>query len=151
MLHEIQAQGELQDFINVLKVMEQHYQVLAIRAIIDVLPEGIGERKFTKLSDGVTKRPYIIAEILLMNGKQFNIVEIERENRSLSALILSSSTIHNWHPIYNKLLVNLINDNGTWTSKALKIIENQDVIVMKAKHSSKGIRHRSEILLNKLI
>ncbi|HZG10945.1 Tn7-like element transposition protein TnsE [Bacillus sp. BNPI-92] len=151
MLHEIQAQGELQDFINVLKVMEQHYQVQAIRAIIDVLPEGIGERKFTKLSDGVTKRRYIIAEILLMNGKQFNIVEIERENRSLSILILSSSTIHNWHPIYNKLLVNLINDNGTWTSKSLKIIENQDVIVMKAKHSSKGVRHRSELLLNKLV
>ncbi|WP_238343607.1 hypothetical protein [Gracilibacillus saliphilus] len=58
MLHEIQAQGELQDLINVLKVMEQHYQVQAIRAIIDVLPEGIGERRFTKLSDGVTKRRY---------------------------------------------------------------------------------------------
>ncbi|WP_238343608.1 hypothetical protein [Gracilibacillus saliphilus] len=78
-------------------------------------------------------------------------MELERENRSLSILILSSSTTHNWHLFYNKLLVNLINDNGTWTSKALKIIENQGVIVMKAKHGSKGIRHRSKILLNKLI
>jgi len=47
MLHEIQAQGELQDFINLLKVMEQHPQVQTIRAFIDVLPEGIRERKFT--------------------------------------------------------------------------------------------------------
>ncbi|MFE4077252.1 Tn7-like element transposition protein TnsE [Peribacillus sp. YIM B13477] len=151
MLHEIQAQGELQDFINVLKVMEQDSQVQTIRVIIDVLPEGTGERKFTKLSDGVTKRRYVIAEIFLVNGKQFNIVEIEREYRSLSMLILSSSTIRNWNSIYYSLLVNLVNDNGTWTSKTLKIIENQDVIVMKAKHSSKGICHRSEILLNKLI
>ena len=151
MLHEIQAQGELQDFINVLKVMEQDPKVQAIRALTDVLPESIGERKFIKLSDGVTKRRYVIAEIFLMNGKQFNIVEIERENRSLSILILSSSTIHNWNSIYKSLLVNLVNDNGTWTSKTLKIIENQGVIVMKAKHSSKGVQHRSKILLNKLV
>lgn len=66
-------------------------------------------------------------------------------------LILSSSKITNWKSIYHCLLVNLVNDNGTWTSKTLKIIENQGVIVMKAKHSSKGVRHRSEMLLNKLI
>ena len=151
MLHEIQAQGELQDFINMLKVLEQHQQIQAIRASTDVLPEGLGDRKFTKLSDGITKRRYVIAEVYMVNGNRFNIIEVERENRSMSILILSSSKITNWNSIYYCLLVNLVNDNGTWTSKALKIIENQGVIVVKAKHSSKGIRHRSEILLNKLI
>lgn len=151
MLHEIQAQGELQDFINVLKVMEQHPKVQAIRAFTDVLPEGIGERKFIKLSDGVTKRRYVIAEVYMVNGKRFNIIEVVRENRSMSMLILSSFKVTNWNSIFHCLLVNLVNDNGTWTSKTLKIIENQGVIVKKAKHSSKGIRHRSEILLNKLI
>lgn len=151
MLYEIQAQGELQDFINVLKLLEQYPQVKVIRAFMNVLPEGSGERKFTKLSDGVTKRRYVIAEIFLMNGKQYNIVEKERGNRSLSMLILSTSTIHNLNSIFNCLLVNLVNDNGTWTSKTLNIIENYGVIVMKAKHSSKGVRHRSEILLSKLV
>lgn len=151
MLHEIQAQGELQDFINMLKVMEQRPQVQEIRAFTDVLPEGIGERKFTKLSDGVTKRRYVIAEIYMANGNRFNIIEVEREIRSMSMLILSSSTINNWNSMYYYLLLNLVNDNGSWASKTLKIIENQGVIVIKAKHSSKGIRHRSEILLNKLI
>ena len=42
MLHEIKAQGELQDFINVLKVLEQYPEVKAIRAFTDVLPEGLG-------------------------------------------------------------------------------------------------------------
>lgn len=41
MLSEIQVQGELQDFINVLRIMEQYPEVSAIRAFIDVLPEGI--------------------------------------------------------------------------------------------------------------
>ncbi|MGG3928039.1 Tn7-like element transposition protein TnsE [Metabacillus fastidiosus] len=151
MLHEIQAQGELQDFINMMKVMEQHPQVKVIKAFTDVLPEGLGERKFTKLSDGVTKRRYMIAEVYMVNGKRFNIIEVEREKHSMSMLILSSSTINNWNTMYYYLLLNLVNDNGTWTSKTLKNIVNQGVIVIKEKHSSKGIHHKSKILLNKLI
>jgi hypothetical protein len=150
MLSEIQAQGDLQDFINVLKVMEQYPEVKTIRAFMDVLPDGLGERRFTKLSDNITKRKYVIAEIYMVNGQRFNIIEIERENRSLSMIILSSSSINNWKPIYDRLLVNLVNDSGTWTSKSLKSIENQGVTVKKAKHSSKGVQHRAEIMFCKL-
>lgn len=128
MLHDIQEQGELQDFINMLKILEQYSQIQVIRAFIDVLPEGLGERKFTKLSDGVTKRRYMVAEVYMVNGKRFNILEVERENRSMSMLILSSSKITNWNSIFRYLVLNLVNDNGTWASKTLKIIENQGVI-----------------------
>ncbi len=47
---------------------------------MDVLPDGQGERRFTKLSDNITKRPYVIAQIYLGNGKLYNIIESEREN-----------------------------------------------------------------------
>lgn len=151
MLHEIQAQGELQGFINVLKALEQYPIIRTIQVIMDVLPDGHGERRFTKLSDNITKRRYVIAQIYLVNGKQFNIIEIERENRSLSKLILSSIVTREWKIIYERLLVNLVNDSGTWTSKSLKSIEDQGITVMKAKHSSKGVQHRAEVLLNKLL
>ncbi|WP_335870904.1 Tn7-like element transposition protein TnsE [Bacillus sp. 2205SS5-2] len=151
MLHEIQAQGELQDFINVLKVLEQYPIIGTIQVIMDVLPDGYGERKFTKLSDNITRRRYIIAQIYLGNGKQYNIVEIERENRSLSTLILSSLVTREWKVIYDRLLVNLVNNSGTWTSKSLKSLEGQGITLLKAKHSSKGVQHRAEVLLNKLI
>ncbi|MDY0407121.1 hypothetical protein P5G51_018865 [Virgibacillus sp. 179-BFC.A HS] len=80
MLHEIQVQGELQDFINVLKVLEQYPEVKAIRQFIDVLPYVPRERKFTKLNDGITKRRYVIAEVYMRHGEHFNIIEVEREN-----------------------------------------------------------------------
>ncbi|MGG0293733.1 Tn7-like element transposition protein TnsE [Bacillus pacificus] len=151
MLHEIQTQGELQDFINVLKIMEQYPQVREIRVVIDVLPDGMGERKFKKLSDGITKRSYVIAEVYMVKGKRFNIIEIERETYSLSILIMSSLSVENWEYVYNRLFINLVNDSGTWTSKSLKSFETQGVVFTKAKHSSKGIRHRAEILLKKLV
>lgn len=150
MLHEIQAQGELQDFINVLKVLEQYPIIGTIQVIMDVLPDGHGERRFTKLSDNVTKRRYVIAQIYLGNGKQFNMIEIERENRSLSMLILSSLVTREWKTIYDRLLINLVNDSGTWTSKSLESLEGQGITLVKAKHSSKGVQHRAEVLLNKL-
>jgi hypothetical protein len=43
-----------------------------------------------------------------------------------------------------------VNDSGTWTSKSLKSIEGQGITVVKAKHSSKGVQHKAEVLLNKL-
>ena len=118
---------------------------------MDVLPEGIGDRRFTKLSDNITKRCYVLAEVYMISGKNFNIIEVERGDRSLSMLILSLLAINDWKSIYDRLLVNLVNDSGTWTSKSLKSIEEKSVTVMKAKHSSKGVRHRAKILLNKLV
>lgn len=151
MLHEIKAQGELQDFVNVLKVLEQYPEIKAIRAFTDVLPEGLGGRKFTKLSDGVTKRHYVIAEVYMMNGELFNIIEVEREHRSLSTLILYSPSKQDWGTIINYLLVNLVNDSGTWTGKSLSYFKTQGIKIEKAKHSSKGIRHRAGILLGKFL
>lgn len=84
-------------------------------------------------------------------GKKFNIVDVERENRSFSMLILSSPNIYDWKQIYIRLLVNLVNDSGIWKSKSLKSIENLGVTIMKAKHSFKSIHHREEILLRKLL
>jgi hypothetical protein len=150
MLHEIQAQGELQGFINVLKALEQYPIIGTIQVVMDVLPDGHGERRFTKLSDNITKRRYVIAQIYLGNGKQYNMIEIEREKRSLSMLILSSHVPREWQTIYDRLLINLVNESGTWTSKSLKSIEGQGITVVKAKHSSKGVQHRAEVLLNKL-
>lgn len=151
MLHEVKAQGELQDFVNVLKILEQYPEVKAIRAFTDVLPEGLGERKFTKLNDGVTKRNYVIAEVYLMNGGRFNIIEVEREHRSLSTIILSSLFNQDWGNIYNQLLLNLVNASGTWQSKSLKYVETIGINIVKAKHSNKGIRHMAGILLGKFL
>ncbi|MGY1423458.1 Tn7-like element transposition protein TnsE [Bacillus cereus] len=151
MLHEIQAQGELQDFINVLKIMERHSQVRAIRAFIDVLPDGLSERKFTKLSDGITKRCYVIAEVYMTDGRRFNIVEIERENRSLSTLILSIPTICDLNFIYSCLFLSLVNNSGAWIKKSLESIRDKGVEIVRAKHSSRNIHNRAQNLLNKLL
>ncbi|WP_242223156.1 Tn7-like element transposition protein TnsE [Bacillus cereus group sp. BfR-BA-01380] len=151
MLYEVQVEGELQGFIDVLKIMGKRKEVKDIRIIIDVLPNNFGERRFIKLNNGITRRKYVIAEIFLFTGKRFNIIEVERENHSLSTLILSSYTIYNWNLIYKELLSNLVYDGGTWTSASVQAVEDRGVTIKKAKHSSKGIYAWAECLVNKFI
>src|SRR5699024_8201227 len=127
MLHEIKAQGEIQDFINDLKVLEQYPEVKAIRAFTDVLPESVGHRKYTKLSDGITKRSYIIAEVYMMNGNHFNIIEVERERHFISTLILSSYLNQNLSTNYNYIIFNLANDSINWIRKSLNSINTKGI------------------------
>lgn len=106
---------------------------------------------------GKITRPHVLGKggmllpkFYMMSGNLFYI-EVERENRSLSIIILSSNTINSWTTIYNSLLVNLINDSGAWTNKSLTYLENLGVVVLKAKHSTKEIQNRAEGLLTKLL
>ena len=57
---------------------------------------------------------------------------------------MSSFSINNWESIYNSLLINLVNDSGTWTRNSIQGIEKQGINVIKAKHSFKGIYHREK-------
>lgn len=88
-LYEIQAQDELLDFINVLKVLENYSEVQSIKVTTGELPTGGEKRKFNYLDDGIINLKYIVASIELFNGRQYKVLEIERESRSTSMLILS--------------------------------------------------------------
>ncbi|WP_330994058.1 Tn7-like element transposition protein TnsE [Staphylococcus pseudintermedius] len=110
-----------------------------------------GKRKFTYLDDGVTNRQYAVTTINLFNDKQYRVVEVERESRSLSMLILSSDLAMDWDNVLEELLLNLVNDSGTWLKSSLEHIEKKDIIVKKAKHSKKNFEHRAKLLCEKLI
>lgn len=151
MLHEVQTQGELQDFINILKLLEQNSEVGSIQVMMNELPEGKNQRKFLRLSDGITIRKYIIAQINMVTGVNYHVIEVERESRSLSTLILSSKEVQDWKSIYQLILLDLVNAGGSWSSKSLGNIQNKDITVMKSKHSQNNIGQRAKSLLVKLL
>lgn len=49
--------------------------------------EKTNTKRFVYLSDGVTERKYVIAEIKLFSNKEVSVIEVEREDRALSTLI----------------------------------------------------------------
>lgn len=81
-----------------------------VQVIINDLPEG---KKNSKLNDGETKK-YIVGKIVFVNGKEFILLEIERDKKSLSMLLLNALDNINWTSIYSKLTAGLVNNNGAW-------------------------------------
>ncbi|WP_020060797.1 Tn7-like element transposition protein TnsE [Bacillus sp. 123MFChir2] len=149
-LYEIQAQGELLDFINVLKVLEGYPEVKAIKVITGILPMGSERRRFSYLDDGIAKRKYIVASIELFNGRQYEILEIERESRSLSMLILSATISVEWPSIIQDMLSGLVDKSGFWAKELIMGIEREGIVVKKAKHSKKSVIHKAKLLFEKL-
>lgn len=150
-LYEVQAQGELLDFINVLKVLEGYPAVKSIKVTTGVLPTGSEKRKFSYLDDGITNRKYIVASIELFNGEHYKVLEIERESRSLSMLILFSINSVEWPSIIQVILLGLVNKNGVWAKGLIMEIDSGGIVVKKAKHSKKSIMHKAKLLFKKMI
>ncbi|WP_141534218.1 hypothetical protein [Bacillus cereus] len=76
-------------------------------------------------------------------------LEIERETRSLSILILFSESIINWDKVIGELLLNLVNSSGVLERKLIREIGKRNVKVQKAKHSKKDYKHREKLLIDK--
>lgn len=150
-LQQVQVEGELGEFVHVLQELEDYKEVQFINVQLSSLPIGDGNRVFSYLEDGITPRRYALATVSLFNGNEFKILEVERENRALSMLILSSTVSVNWNQLIDALLLNLVNSSGIWEREVLRNLERKNVALQKAKHSKKGYKHRAKLLFNKMI
>lgn len=150
-LQQVQAEGELGEFVHVLQELVDYKEVQFITIQMSSLPIGDGKRVFSYLEDGVTSRQYALATVSLFNGNEFKILEVERENRALSMLLLSATVSVNWNQLIDGLLLNLVNSSGTWERDVLESLGQRNVVVRKAKHSKKGYKHRAKLLFNKMM
>ncbi|MBW9150994.1 Tn7-like element transposition protein TnsE [Clostridium estertheticum] len=149
-ISEILEKGELQDFIEILKLLEGRNDIKSIKIIIGELPEGINGKRFSKLRDGITKRRYAIGEILMMSDRVFSLIEIEREDRALSMLLLEMYIKNEFNSIYSMLLFGLVNESGNWSKDKIDKIQASGITVNRIKHINKS-RISKEIHIYKVI
>lgn len=149
-LSDVQIAGELGEFIKVMQVLQDFPEVQSINIIQGRLKEFSSTKRFVYLSDGVTERKYMIAEVSVRSGNSYNIVEIEREGKSLSTLIFSSIQRDIYDRIHRVLIKSLVNDGGTWKFDSLKRVENYGGRVVKCRHTNKNIYQRAKRLMGKI-
>lgn len=147
-LHELKVQGELDEFIRTLSFLERKQGIQSVRAHVEVLPDVGGERRFKYLLDGVIRRRYVWAEVILQNGKLVNILEVERELYSLSTLFIYSEQICDCRSVVQKLLSNLIYNHGSWLSISLNSVRDMGVQITKLKHGLNEPEVRSNTIAN---
>lgn len=100
------------EFVYVLEELEDYKEVQFINAQLSSLSIGDGNRVFSYLEDCITPSRYALAIVYLLDGNEFKILEVDRENRALSMLILSSKASVNSNQLIDGLLLNLVNSSG---------------------------------------
>ncbi len=147
-LDSIVVKGELEEFIEVLKLLEKRPDIRRVEIIVGELPDG---RKFSRLKDGITRRRYIIGKITIDNGKQSNLIEIEREEKALSMLIINGYENLKWDIIYKNLLEGLVEESGKWSSCIIESLQNEGIVIYRNKHINKNSYERSKQIYTKLM
>lgn len=149
-LIQIHETGELQEFVQVLKLLEKRQAIKYVEIVIDNLPEGTKGKKFSKLKDGITKRKYAIGKIIMMDGTVNCLIEVEREDRALSMLLLKVDYSIQEREIYFRLLFRLVNESGKWSNNEISKIERSGVKVYRIKHTNRNSVDRANFIFEKL-
>ncbi|WP_040327629.1 Tn7-like element transposition protein TnsE [Clostridium ihumii] len=128
-LDKTSIKGDLENFIEMLKQLKKEPNV---EIIVGELP---GYRAFSTLSDGETRRKYAIGKITMIDGTERSIIDIEREGRSLSILVLKVQDKVNWKWIYNRLLYGVVNESGIWSNNVINNVCRMGIKVNRKRHS----------------
>lgn len=135
--------GELKEFIEVLNLLRNMQGIKVIEIKIMQLPL---ERKFSYLGDGITKRRCIICYLRYRNIS-YNIMEVEREGKSISTLILSN--VNNYR-IEKLILIRLVEGGGTWDRNLFEKLKKEDVSVIRHKHFNKTNIKKAKAIYRKI-
>jgi hypothetical protein len=148
---KVVAQGELQEFIEVLKLLQKRHDIKSVEIIVGDLPEGRTGKRFSRLNDGITKRRYAIGKIIMIDCREYSLIEVEREDRALSMLILKARKNFKWQWVYSALLLELVNQCGKWSNEVIEKIKGNGIIVNRNKHIQKNINEKVNFIYKKHI
>lgn len=136
---------ELDDFIYSLRQLEKLKWIEKVDISIVKLPLG---RKISYLNNGLDRRRCLIAEIIKTNGDIFCIIEVERQGKLLSTLIIKGESKEQLKRAYEELLNGLVRESGKWSIKVINNLEERNISIYRNKHINTKIKIKN--LLKKL-
>ncbi|NRT32528.1 hypothetical protein BJV38_004888 [Clostridium beijerinckii] len=127
---------ELNRFIYNLKELEKLEWIAKIDIRIVMLPLG---RKFSYLNNGVDRRKCLIVELLKVNGEICGILEVQREDKLLSTIILKGKLKNALSVACEELLRGLVLESGKWSVKVINNLKERSIKIYRNKHMDNGL------------
>lgn len=129
---------EFNRFIYNLRELEKLDWIEKVNISIVMLPVG---RKFSYLSNGIDRRKCLIAEIYKFNGEIFGIIEVERQSKLLSTLVLRERLKRRLQWAYEELLIGLVFESGKWSAKVINNLKEKDIEIYRNKHMNNELNN----------
>ncbi|WP_331446048.1 Tn7-like element transposition protein TnsE [Natranaerobius thermophilus] len=133
------------DEINqVLDLINERGNVVSVQRLVGKLKDHWSYGSFCDLKDGKKERRYLLGKITLSNGTEAVLIEIEREDRALTTLMLVSEKTANWNKICHVVLKGLVKNSGSWSAEVInKIKTTYGIREHRFKHTRTDI-HKKE-------
>lgn len=93
----------------------------------------------------MTERKYVIAEVKLFSNKTINLIEIERDNKAISTLIINLNYQEKY--TYKQILEGLLDSNGTWNKQILYF---NNIKFLNLRNGKTDIEHRANNVMKKI-
>lgn len=145
-----EEKGEFREFSEILKLLQKRCDIKSVDIIVGDLPEGRTGKRFSRLRDGITKRRYAIGKITMMDGRECSLIEVEREDKALSMLVLKGTHVIKWEYIYSIILLGLVNESGKWSNDIIDKIRKKGIIVNRIKHLNKNNYAKEQYIYGKI-
>lgn len=145
------CEGDIGTFIKVLIELKNRYIDTDVSYSIGNLPDGMIGKWYNKLDDGSTPRKYAIAAVYINGSCTCNLIEVERQGRPLSTLVLIFKKVFTQleeSTIFHQVLTSLVNNNGSWNQDVLNNFSSKGVGNERIMHTRKS--WSTEELANRL-
>ena len=135
------CEGDIGTFIKVLIELKNRYIDIDVSYLIGNLPEGMIGKWYNKLDDGSTPRKYVIAAVSVDENCTYHLIEVERQGRPLSTLVLIFRKIINKSEesaVFHQVLISLVNNNGSWNQDVLNNFSGKGIGNERIMHTRKS-------------
>ncbi|WP_294370802.1 Tn7-like element transposition protein TnsE [uncultured Clostridium sp.] len=140
--------GELKEFIEILNRLKVMKGIKNIHIRVVNLPLG---RRFSFTNQKMIRRQCVLAQITDYMENKYGVIEVERNGKSLSTLILYNIKLYCWENIYSLILKSLVYEGGKWDNDILELLKKKNVLVKRHRHSNKEILKRASNIYREII
>lgn len=137
----------MNNFVYSLRELEKLEWIKKVDIRIVMLPLG---RRFSYLSNGVDRRKCLIAELLKTNGDVFGIIEVQRQGKLLSTLILKEKSSKRLRWACEELSNGLVRESGKWSNASINNIVLQGITIKRVKHVGRNKYDKAKHIESKI-
>lgn len=143
--------GIFERIILALREIKLYDEILYVDCKIGFLSEYRRWGAFTTLDDAETKRKYLVAQIVINDGRKAIILELEGENKALATLLLVGSDFMNTSMIADTIIKGTIKRSGAWPYDIIiRLADKHFFSINKFRHTNVSIEKLADRILSKI-
>ncbi len=148
----LQDDSPFSEVSSALSVLQGEEGIIKVESYLAELSLHADTGLFRYLNDGVTGRCYFAAKIIFKDGKQAVLLDLQRENRNISMLMLISKNGCEWGGFIHEIIKYMVEGSGKWPSDTLYSLRNSFFLnIDRFNHTNIGYERLAKKILSKCL